>query len=130
MNRILNPKNKAIMKELTNPELLQEKGLQLQENEDGTVTLVPYSPPLENGGKWLPKNGEKYHTFYYDSSEGVMKNGKWTFNTDSTDINRLRTGFVFPEKSIVDTIVEKVNEVITSLKREYWNNYTEKDNGE
>lgn len=117
------------MKELTNPELLQEKGLQLQENEDGTATLIPYEKPLENGGKWLPKNNEKYFTIYLETKTGVLANGMWIFDKSFIDKDRLKCGLVFPEKGIVDNIVEKVNAVITSLKEEYWNNYTEEGNG-
>lgn len=119
------------MKELTNPELLQEKGLQLQENADGTATLVPYEKPLENGGKWLPRDNEKYFTIYFDSSTGLFKKGKWLFDKSNLDKDRLKCGLIFPEESIVDSILECVNESITFLKENYWEDYKEEEsNGE
>ena len=115
------------MKELTNPELLQEKGLQLQENEDGTATLIPYEKPLENGGKWLPEYGENYHTIYFDTSTGLLKKGRWLFDKSALYRDRLKCGLVFPEESIVDSILETVNDSITFLKENYWEDYKEEE---
>lgn len=108
----------------TNPELLKKKGLQLKENDDGTVTFVPYEEPLENGGKWLPESLEHYYSFVFAYEKDILLNPvSFTFKKDGFDRRQLKCGLVFPEKSIADKIAEQVNDLYRTLKEEYWNNY-------
>jgi hypothetical protein len=109
---------------INNKKLLDKAGLEAITDEEGNVTIQKKEEVLENGGKWMPKEGSRYFVMYED---GILSKAYDFFNFEprgAFEKRNLRNGVVFPTKEMAERVVTKY---VNAIKEE-WDEYEKKIN--
>jgi hypothetical protein len=110
--------------EIKNLELLAKAGLEAVTDTEGNVTIQKKEEVLENGGKWLPEENDKYFVIYED---GILSKAHGSFHFEprgTFEKRNLRNGVVFPTKEMAERVATKY---VNAIKDE-WEEYEKKIN--
>lgn len=109
---------------INNTELLDKAGLAAIIDEEGNVTIQKKEEVLENGGKWMPKEGSEYFVVY---EAGIFSKAHDFCIFDPRDTfekRNLRNGVVFPTEEMAERVATKY---VNAIKEE-WAEYEKKIN--